>query len=200
MCIRDRDAGVHMPLRVWTDSESAMGTAGRQGLGKLRHLETHTLWLQEKVRTGAIKVRNVSGEVNPADLFTKYLPSGVKIAQLVKLFGCEYREGRSAAAPLLRPADKLGGQDGQPSDSHLPTFPINETTDYEAEIHDETVLPHMYAEYDIDRMFPLIPAADAAENVEDWQPVEQRMEHGGDSAVPAKRSWPRPIRPPGSKQ
>jgi hypothetical protein len=94
----------------------------------------------------------------------------------------------------------LGGQDGQPSDSHLPTFPIDETTDYEAERHDETVLPHMYAEYDIERMFPSIPAAAAAENVEDWQPDEQRTEHGGDSAVPAQRSRVRPTRPSGSKQ
>ena len=152
------------------------------------------------MRNGHIQVRKVRGEVNPADLFTKYLPSGVKIAQLVKLFGCEYREGRSAAAPLLRPQELLGDQGGQSPDSHLPTFPIDSTPNYEAELHDERILPHMYAEYDIDRMFPLIPAADAAENVEDWQPVEQRTEYGGDSAVPAKRSWPRSIRPPGSKQ
>ena len=44
------DAGVALPLRIWTDSESAMGTAGRQGLGKLRHLECHGLWLQQRLR------------------------------------------------------------------------------------------------------------------------------------------------------
>ena len=43
-----RDAGVELPIRVWTDSSAAIGTAGRQGLGKLRHLEFHSLWLQQR--------------------------------------------------------------------------------------------------------------------------------------------------------
>ena len=97
------DFGLSVPVRVWTDSSAALGISTRSGLGKLRHLETHTLWVQGKVRTGAIQVRKVRGDVNPADLFTKHLPSSIKIAQLVKLFGCEHREGRSTAAPLLRP-------------------------------------------------------------------------------------------------
>ena len=70
-----RDMGLDMPVCVWTDSSAALGIATRSSLGKFRHLETHTLWVQEKVRTGAIAVRKVAGEVNPADLFTKYLLS-----------------------------------------------------------------------------------------------------------------------------
>ena len=77
------DLGLHLPVRVWTDSSAALGIASRSGLGKLRHLETHTLWVQEKVRTGAIEVRKVWGEVNPADLFTKHLPSREKVHQLL---------------------------------------------------------------------------------------------------------------------
>ena len=88
-----KDFGIDTPVRVRTDSSAALGIATRSGLGKLRHLETHTLWVQEKVRTGAIQVRKVRGDVNPADLFTKHLPSKDKIHQLVKLFGCEYRSG-----------------------------------------------------------------------------------------------------------
>ena len=45
-----RDLGYVVPVRVWTDSSAAMGICQRQGLGKLRHIETHTLWVQEKVR------------------------------------------------------------------------------------------------------------------------------------------------------
>ena len=69
------DLDIKLPVRAWTDSSAALGIASRSGLGKLRHLETHTLWLQEKVRTGAIAVKKVRGEVNPADIFTKHLPS-----------------------------------------------------------------------------------------------------------------------------
>ena len=69
------DLGLKLPVRVWTDLSAAIGISTRSGLGKLRHLETHTLWVQEKVRTGATSVRKVRGDVNPADLFTKHLPS-----------------------------------------------------------------------------------------------------------------------------
>ena len=69
-----------MPVRVWTDSSAALGIASRSGLGRLRHLEeTHTLWVQEKVRTGAILVRKVQGEVDPANLFTKHFLSREKV-------------------------------------------------------------------------------------------------------------------------
>ena len=68
--------------------------------------------MQEKLRTGAIQVRKVRGDVDPADLFTKHLPSSIQIAQLVKLFGCDYREGRSTAALLLRPQVSTEGEAG----------------------------------------------------------------------------------------
>ena len=99
------DYGVDMPVRVWSDSSAALGVSKRSGLGRIRHLDTNTLWIQEKVRTGAIEVRKVKGEENPADLFTKHLPSRDKVHSLVRLFGCEYRDGRAASAPLLRKMD-----------------------------------------------------------------------------------------------
>ena len=97
-----RDLNCDLPVRVWTDSSAALGICSRSGLGKLRHLETHTLWVQEKVKSKAFELRKVRGEVNPADLFTKHLPSRDKIHSLAALFGCKYRTGRSEAAPLLR--------------------------------------------------------------------------------------------------
>ena len=144
-----KDFGLHTPVRVWTDSSAALGIPTRSGLGKLRHLETHTLWVQEKVRTGAIEVRKVRGDVNPADLFTKHLPSRDKIHQLTALFGCESREGRAAIAPLLRPHDVEGQKDGHLSDDDpLPSF-----TFAEAQIPDLSILPHMHSQGDIENIF-----------------------------------------------
>ena len=40
------DIGVVLPLRVWTDSAATIGICGRQGLGKLRHVDTQCLWIQ----------------------------------------------------------------------------------------------------------------------------------------------------------
>ena len=97
-----RDLGCEIPIRVWTDSSAAMGICQRQGLGKLRHIDTQALWIQDKVRVGAIELRKVRGEVNPGDLFTKFLTSRERVEALVRLFSCEYRHGRAASAPQLR--------------------------------------------------------------------------------------------------
>ena len=84
-----------------------------------------------------MEVRKVCGDENPADLFTKHLPSKDKVHSLVRLFGCEYRDGRSAAAPLLRPLEK------QPVTS----------------ISASTQLPHLCPPEEIDKHFPLFEAA-----------------------------------------
>ena len=96
------DLGITADLRVWTDSSAAMGIAGRQGLGKLRHLDTHTLWLQQAVRTKRLDLKKVAGTSNPADLFTKHSLTREKVMELVQLFDCKFTTGRAASAPALR--------------------------------------------------------------------------------------------------
>ena len=91
-----------LPLRLWTDSTAAIGVTSRQGVGKIRHLDTRTLWVQQAVRTGRLEVRKVKGTENPADLSTKHLPSAEKLKQLVELFGCRFEDGRAACAPTMR--------------------------------------------------------------------------------------------------
>ena len=169
-----RDFGVDVLVCIWTDSSAALGISTRSGLGKLRHLETHTLWVQEKVRTGAIKVRKVRGDVNPADISTKHLLSREKVHQLVTLFGCECRSGRAKSAPLLRPHGSGQGEGGHPSTGDaLPTFVAAEdgAAILEAELHDISKLPHTYSPDDIRRMFPEIKAPPLMENALDWKPA-----------------------------
>ena len=64
------DLGVSLALRVWTDSTATIGICSRTGLGRLRHIDTQCLWLQDKVRSAALELRKVKGTENPADLFT----------------------------------------------------------------------------------------------------------------------------------
>ena len=114
-----RDLGRDSHVRVWTDSSAAIGVCSRQGLGKLRHLDTHTLWVQQAVRRKDIELRKVDGTSNPADLFTKHLPSRDKLLQLVELFGCDFREGRPHGAPELKKDSKsLGGVTPTPAQAH----------------------------------------------------------------------------------
>ena len=89
-------------MRVWPGSSAALGICSRQGLGKLRHLDTHTLWVQQAVRSGRLQLKKVPGESNPADLLTKHSISQEKAEQLIKLYDCYYRNGRAESAPAMR--------------------------------------------------------------------------------------------------
>ena len=99
-----KDLGHDLPVRVWTDSSASIGICTRQGLGKLRHIDTHTLWVQQAVRSGRVDLRKVAGEANPADRFTKHSLSRDRLMNLTTLFDCEFRGGRAESAPQTRTA------------------------------------------------------------------------------------------------
>ena len=153
-----KDLGVALPLRVWTDSSAAIGICSRQGLGKLRHLDTHTLWIQQAVRTGRVDLRKVPGEQNPADLLTKHSNSRQRLEELVKLFGCKYLGGRAASAPQVRKGESsrvtmaqadlntLDGSGQHPSDDDEGPPPI---------------MPHLTCSATmLDQLFPSVEAPD----------------------------------------
>ena len=97
------DLGVKLYLVIWTDSTATQGICGRQGLGKVRHLDVQDLWIQQRLRNGDFTLHKVPGEYNPGDLFTKAGLSQKRIESLLKLLGCIYVSGRPSIAPLLRP-------------------------------------------------------------------------------------------------
>ena len=103
-----KDLGQDMPIRVWTDSSAAIGICTRQGLGKLRHIDTHLLWIQQAVRSGRVDLRTILGGKNPADLSTKHLSSRERVQMLVGLLGCRYTSGRAESAPLRRTGVQTG--------------------------------------------------------------------------------------------
>ena len=70
-----RDLKLELPLYVHTDSSAGKSFAARRGLGKLRHVETRWLWLQERVALKHLQLRKVPGETSPADAMTKSLTS-----------------------------------------------------------------------------------------------------------------------------
>ena len=145
-----RDVGLALPLRVWTDSTAAIGTAGRQGLGKLRHLECHSLWVQQRLRRKEFKLLKVAGESNPADLFTKHLESRAKLDQLVALFNCRFVDGRAESAPALR---------RDPATVNI--------------AHDSSVLPHLHLPEDIAELFEEAVPEPARHGETDLTPAEE---------------------------
>ena len=66
------------PIQIMleSDSSSALQLLYAEGLPRRsRHIEIRLLWLQEQMKINKIKVSHRAGTENPADLFTKCLPT-----------------------------------------------------------------------------------------------------------------------------
>ena len=77
------DLGIPTSIRLWTDSTATIGICARQGLGKLRHVNTQSLWIQQRVRDGSIDIYKILGTENPADVFTKHFTNSSKVSELL---------------------------------------------------------------------------------------------------------------------
>ena len=95
------DLGEECGLRIRVDSSAATGICKRTGVGRIRHLDTRLLWVQELVRDRTMLVEKVPGEENPADLMTKHLSADAISAHLVRL-SCWEASGRARAAPRCK--------------------------------------------------------------------------------------------------
>ena len=93
-----RDLGYDYKLRIHTDATAAIGIARRRGMGKIRHLDTTDLWVQEVVRSGRVELVKVLGAENPADIFTKYVERPL-LQKMLEKIGMRQLEGRAACAP-----------------------------------------------------------------------------------------------------
>ena len=65
-------------LHVYCDSSSARGIAQRDGVGKVKHLETKHLFAQEKVQRGQLTIFRVPRKENASDALTHKL-SGTEL-------------------------------------------------------------------------------------------------------------------------
>ena len=76
--------GIDSAVEVHTDSSACIGIALRSGCGRVRHLETISLWLQQQVGNKHLQVKKVAGLVNPVDIGTKAL-AGPRLRSLLLL-------------------------------------------------------------------------------------------------------------------
>ena len=151
-----RDLGVSVGLRVWTDSSAAIGICTRQGLGKLRHLDTHTLWIQQAVRSKRVDLRKVAGEVNPADLFTKHSLTRERLIGLTRLFDLEYQGGRAESAPHTRSSSS-----GKSTMAEVMAVDSGHGSDREP----SPIMPHLlHAAEQLDQLYPSVQAVEAVDD------------------------------------
>ncbi len=169
-----RDLGHELPVRVWTDSSAALGICSRQGLGKLRHLDTHTLWVQQAVRSQRIDLRKVDGERNPADLFTKHSLSREKLMTLTTLFNCRFRGGRAKAAPQMRatPGTKRTMAEA------------NAVGEDEEQSEAEAVIPHLvHGEQALRKLYPPLQVPEAVDADDPQNDQDDDLVRAGDAIV-----------------
>ena len=68
-----KDWGIHVKVKLRSDSSAGRAICKRVGLGRVRHIELQHLWLQQRVRNKEILVEKIAGKENPADALTKFL-------------------------------------------------------------------------------------------------------------------------------
>jgi hypothetical protein len=96
----DLGVTIEEPIEVKSDASAAIGIAQRRGMGKVRHIETNQLWLQERVATGSIKITKIGTHDNLADQLTKPVTEE-KMRQRLEGTHQKLAQGRHPLAPKV---------------------------------------------------------------------------------------------------
>ena len=80
------------------NASAALGIIGRTGLGKLRHVNTSYLWLQQESIKDKLMFDKALGTNDPVDINTKGLIAEV-IRRYVDRLSMEHEEGRAELSP-----------------------------------------------------------------------------------------------------
>ena len=95
-----RDLGIEYAGTIYADASAALGIVMRRGVGKVRHIRTQSLWLQEAHATKILGFEKIDGSRNPSDLMTKHLSDTLQQRHL-EYIGTRAADGRAESAPEL---------------------------------------------------------------------------------------------------
>ena len=87
-----QDWGLPVGVRIHSDSSAARGICSRRGLGKMRHVQTRYLWIQERVAQKHISIHKIPGPENHSDILTKSV-AGPLLDKHIRRMGIVFREG-----------------------------------------------------------------------------------------------------------
>ena len=88
-----QDLGLALKARVHTDSSAAKGIVSRRGLGKVRHIHTQFLWVQERLAAGDFSIHKEKTDDNVGDLMTKHLTAD-KLQRFMAKLDCRSTSGQ----------------------------------------------------------------------------------------------------------
>ena len=79
------DIGLPTTVRLRCDSTAAMGTASRQGLGRMKHVQVRDLALQQWIADGRLTLQKIASSGNAADILTKHVSQNALQSLIPKL-------------------------------------------------------------------------------------------------------------------
>ena len=94
------DLGISADVHIRTDSSAAIGICNRTGIGRVRHLATGQLWVQERIRNQAFRLFKHPGAENPGDICTKHVPAELLRTHLPTT-SVSFQSGRAECAPAV---------------------------------------------------------------------------------------------------
>ena len=68
-----KDLGTTCRLNLHLDASATLSLVNRRGLGKAKHVDMETLWIQGASKSNRFATKKIGTNVNPADLITKPL-------------------------------------------------------------------------------------------------------------------------------
>ena len=95
-----KDLGFEWTLSIQTDATAAIGICRRRGLGRIRHLATADLWVQDRLRTKDLGLSKVAGSENTSDILTKHVDKNTLSKHLLSL-NLHFETGRASLAPKI---------------------------------------------------------------------------------------------------
>ena len=88
------DLGINVAIEIEIDAKATVGMVSRQGLGKMKHVEVHDLWIQGAIKRGRVSVKKIPRAINTADLLAS--PSKSEdIKKFMKELNFEIKEDKT---------------------------------------------------------------------------------------------------------
>ena len=76
----------HYVIEVKVDSSATHAFFHRRGVGRMKHIDSRILWLQDLIDAGGVKLKKIPRTQNLADIFT-HAPSAKELEVFLPLMG-----------------------------------------------------------------------------------------------------------------
>ena len=95
----------HYVIEVKENSSAAHALFHRRGVGRMKHMYSRVLWLQDLIAAGGVKLKKIQRTQNVAEMLT-HTPSAKELDVFLPLMGlrcCSDREKELVATRLYKP-------------------------------------------------------------------------------------------------